>query len=316
MTVEETVGNLKSISNDGFRWIDVSRPVRDDMNELGKRFGFHELNLEDCLSKIQIPKIDRYQTHMFVILHFPTTIKESSIPRSSQLAVFMGGGYLVTVHQGDIKPLVDMFQLCAQDKNALQELMGRSSGYLFHSIIDALVDNLIVSIRNIIGDIDNIEDEVFDERVSMAKEISQLRRQIMSLRRITIPLRRTVMEFSSRDIQRFSEEDLTLYFDDVKDHLDKALETLEESKEAIEIYKDTDFMHGSEKSNKILAVLTIIFTLSLPASLIGSFYGMNVKLPGTSWSLLGGYASFVALVAASGVGALGMLWYFHRLKWI
>jgi magnesium transporter len=124
------------------------------------------------------------------------------------------------------------------------------------------------------------------------------------------------MEFSSRDIQRFSEEDLTLYFDDVKDHLDKALETLEESKEAIEIYKDTDFMHGSEKSNKILAVLTIIFTLSLPASLIGSFYGMNVKLPGTSWSFLGGYASFIVLVAASGVGALGMLWYFHKLKWI
>jgi magnesium transporter len=317
MTGKETTGNIKSIQNNGFRWIDVSRPARDDMKELSRQFAFHELNLEDSLSKIQIPKIDRYESHLFIILHFPTiTAKESPIPRPSQLAVFMGSGYLVTVHQGDLKPVVDMFQLCAQDSKAREELMGRSSGYLFHSMIDALVDDLIVTIRNVIGNIDDIEDDVFDEHKSVAKEISDLRRQIMSLRRITIPLRRTVMEFSARDIQRFSEEDLSPYFDDVKDHIEKALETLEESKEAIEIYKDTDFMHGAEKSNKILAVLTIIFTLSIPASLIGSFYGMNVNLPGSSSVFLGEYTTFIVMVALAAVGALGMLWYFHRLRWI
>lgn len=317
MTGKETTGSIKSIQNNGFRWIDVSRPARDDMKELGQQFAFHELNLEDSLSKIQIPKIDRYDSHLFIILHFPTiTTKESPIPRPSQLAVFMGSGYLVTVHQGDLKPVVDMFQLCTRDGNAREELMGRSSGYLFHSMIDALVDDLIVTIRNVIGNIDDIEDDVFDEQVSVAREISDLRRQITSLRRITIPLRRTVMEFSARDIQRFSEEDLSPYFDDVKDHIEKALETLEESKETIEIYKDTDFMHGAEKSNKILAVLTIIFTLSLPASLIGSFYGMNVNLPGGSSVFLGEYTTFAIMVALAAVGALGMLWYFRQLRWI
>ena len=45
----------------------------------------------------------------------------------------------------------------------------------------------------------------------------------------------------------------------------------------MEIYKDTDFMLSSEKSNKILAVLTIIFTLAIPATVIGTFYGMNIN---------------------------------------
>jgi magnesium transporter len=316
----ESLGGLKLLRNNGFTWIDISKPVHDDMRDLGSRFPFHELNLDDCLSKIQIPKIDRYQDHLFIILHFPTVDGKTSTPRSSQLAVFMGSGYLVTVHQGDLKPLVDMFQQCAQSDSTRQELMGRSSGYLFHSIIDGLVDDLIRTIRSVIGNIDEVEDEVFNEKISVAKEISSLRRQITSLRRMAFTLRRTVVELSTRDIRRFSEEDLTPYFDDVTDHIDKAIETLEESKEVIEIYKDTDFMHGVEKSNKILAVLTIIFTLSIPAALIGAFYGMNVNLPGGTgtgaWTFAGEFTTFALAIAASAAGALGMTWYFRRLGWI
>ena len=306
---------LQEIVNNGFTWVDVGKPGKADMIELGLRFHFHELNLADCLSKIQIPKIDRYEDHIFVILHFPMAEHES-IPRSSQLAAFLGSGYLVTVHQGDLKPLVEMFEQCKGNEKARQELMGKSAGYLFHSIVDALTDDLLNVVRKVVGNIDDIEDIVFDEKSNAAREISHVRRQITSLRRITIPLRRTLTEITSRDIQRFSEENLTDYFDDVRDHIDKAIDTLEESKETIEIYKDTDYMHGTDKSNKILAVLTIIFTLSMPASILSSFYGMNVELPIIDPSVLGGYATFIVTVSASAILALGMLFYFRKIRWI
>ena len=166
------------------------------------------------------------------------------------------------------------------------------------------------------GNIDDIEDVVFDEKSNAAKEISYIRRQITSLRRITIPLRRTLAEITSRDIQRFSEENLADYFDDVRDHIDKAIDTIDESKETIEIYKDTDNMHASDKSNKILAVLTIIFTLSMPASIISSFYGMNVDLPVFDPAFLGGYGTFVVAASASGIIALLMSLYFRKIRWI
>ncbi|MER3407918.1 MAG: magnesium transporter, partial [Nitrososphaera sp.] len=249
---------LREVANGAFRWIDVERPGRDEMKELGERFGFHELNLEDCLSKIQIPKIDRYLDHVFVILRFPVMEREL-IPRSSQLAAFMGAGHLVTVHQGDLKPVGDIFRKCCEDAGGRQELMGHSAGYLLHTLVDSLTDSLLDLVRKIVGNIDDIEDMVFDENVAAAEQISYIRRQITSLRRIATPLRRTMVELAARDVARFSEEDLTDYYDDVKDHIDKAIETLDESKETIEIFKDTDFMHGTEKSNRILAVLTIIF---------------------------------------------------------
>lgn len=309
---------MVEIRNNGFTWIDIVKPNRDEMRKLSERFPFHELNLEDCLSKIQIPKIDRYEDHAFVILNFPTLEKER-IPRSRQLAAFIGSGYLVTVHEGELKPISEIFQQCLKSDNAKQELMGRSAGYLFHSIIDALTDDLLNLARKIVGNIEDIEDVVFDEQAKAAGEISYIRRQITVLRRIAIPLRRTVNEIATKDIRRFSEEDLTPYFDDVNDHIDKVIDTLEESKETIEIYKDTDYLHGTDRSNKILAILTIIFTLSMPVTIMSSLYGMNVDIPtaeDSSFPFLGRYTTFILIVVGSSAIAVAMALYFHRIKWI
>lgn len=311
---------LRQLENEGFAWIDVSAPTRDDMRELGRRFPFHELNLADCVSKIQIPKIDRYKSHVFVILHFPTATQER-VPKPSQLAAFLGPGYLVTVHQQDLKTVADTFDACECSESVRKELMGRSAGYLYHSLVDALVDELLNNVRKIMGNMEDIEDAVFDERVAVAREISYLRREVTSLRRIAIPMRRTLAELVAKDVTRFSEEDLAPYYDDVQDHIDKVIETLDESKDTIEIFKDTDFMHSSDRSNKILAVLTIIFTLSMPATILGSFYGMNVELPGGigsgPWTtFLGSYTTFALVVLASSVAAGAMMLHFRRLGWI
>jgi magnesium transporter len=123
-----------------------------------------------------------------------------------------------------------------------------------------------------------------------------------------------------KDIKQFSDEDLTMYYDDVNDHIDKAIETIEESKETIEIYKDTDFMHATDRSNKILAVLTIIFTLSMPVTILSSLYGMNVDIPmlneSSSQLFLGRYTTFVVIVTGSVAAAGAMLAYFHKIRWI
>ena len=309
---------LESITNKSLTWVDIQKPTREKMSILEQLYPFHELNIEDCLSKIQIPKVDRYEDHIFVILHFPTIDKEKSIPRTTQLAIFAGFDYLVTVQQGELKPLTEMFQICKVDEKQRDSFMGTSSGYLLHSIIDLLVDDLLHILMKLEGNLDDIEDVVFDEKVAVAKEISLLRREITTLRRVVIPLKRIILDLS-KDIQKFSEEDLTLYFDDVKDHIDKVIEVLEESKETIEIFKDTDFMLSTEKSNKILAVLTILFTLSIPATVVAAIYGMNVNLPGGietgPATFFGPFTSFTLLVIAAILPAVIMIWYFKRQGW-
>jgi magnesium transporter len=309
---------LESLSNNGILWLNIQKPSLADMNALGQKYPFHKLNLEDCVSKLQIPKIDRYEDHFFIILHFPTPDKEKGF-LFSQLAIFMGADYLVTIHHGDLKPLEELYQMCKKDEHQRQAIMGKSAGYLLHKIIDVMIDDLLHILMKVVGNIDDIEDSVFDERISIPRQISLLRREITTLRRIVIPLRRTVVDVT-RDVQKFSKEDLTLYFKDVQDHIEKIFEALEEAKETVEIYKDTDFMLSQEKTNKILAVLTIVFTLSIPATVIGTFYGMNVNLPGGvetgMWEQLGPYTTLIFVLAMSAASALFMVLYFRRLGWL
>jgi magnesium transporter len=317
--MEQIRTDLDTISNNGFLWTDIQKPTNENTSLLAKNYNFHELNVEDCLSKIQIPKVDRYEDHVFIILHVPTTgEKEKTLPTFSQLSIFAGRNYLVTIHHGDLKPLDDIFQLCKQSDEQRQALMGKSSGYLLHSIIDALVDDLLHLLKKIIGNLDDLEESVFSDRKSDVKTISLLRREITSLRRMVVRLRRTMSEVT-KDIQKFAEEDLTPYFADVEDHIEKIFEELEESKEIVDIYKDTDFMMSTEKSNKILAILTIIFTLSIPTSTIATFYGMNINLPGSiahPWTFLGEYTTMMLILLASIISGLYMLWYFSHLGWI
>jgi magnesium transporter len=309
----------QTIRNNGLSWIDVQKPSFADMAELSRQFpSFHKLNFEDSLSKIQIPKIDRYDDHIFIILHFPTPDKVRGFV-FSQLSIFIGHDYLVTIHQGELKPLEELFNMCRVDEKSRQATMGKSSGYLLHKIIDALVDDLLHLLMKVVGNIDDVEDLVFDEKVSVSRQVALLRREITTLRRIVLHLRRTVIELT-RDVQRFSNDDLTLYFKDVLEHIEKVHEALEEAKETVEIYKDTDFVLSTEKTNQILAVLTIIFTLSIPVTVVAAIYGMNVNLPGGietgPWMQLGRYTALIfVLVISAGVSGL-MVWYFRRTGWL
>lgn len=322
-TPQETAvpSHVETIQGNGFSWTDIQNPTREEIDKLGEKYDFNDLNLDDSISKIQLAKIDNYTDHSFIIYHFPPLVIKRSMPKFSQLAVFVGKDFLVTIHSGDLKPLVDIFVQCRDNEQRRDELLSHSSGFLLHKIIDTLVDDLLHTLRRIVANLDEIEDDVFDEMNSAPRKIALLRREITILRRIVGPLRKIVLE-TSKNTHQFSnpDDDLVLHFDDVIDHLDKVIETLEEAKETMEIYKDSDFVLSTEKANKILATLTILFTLSIPATVVGAIYGMNVNLPGGietgSWMFLGDFSTFIVLMALSMVPSALMFLWFYRRGWL
>lgn len=306
--------SIKTLEGKGLRWIDVQSPQRDDIEKLAAELGFHTLNVEDCMAKFELPKLDSYDDHFFVILSFPPLAEKGDL-RYSHLSMFVGRNYLVTVHQGDLQPLNDLVRTCQEHDKWGKQMLARSPGFLVHEIVDVLVDDLLHMSRKIIANLEDLEDHVFDDTRSVAREISLLRREINKLRRMVNPLKKFINEISS-NMERFdTTSTLGLYFDDVIDHIDKVIDTLEESRETMEIYKDTDFMLSTEKTNKVLALLTIIFAMALPATVIGTFYGMNVSLPGADVSM-GNFSTFAVIVSASGVPAIIMALYFKRLGWM
>jgi magnesium transporter len=100
----------------------------------------------------------------------------------------------------------------------------------------------------------------------------------------------------------------------------KLWDVIGEAGETIEVFKDADFTTSTEQTNKTLAVLTLVFTLTIPITVLGTLYGMNVPLPGGlvtgPWTLFGRYTSLMVVLAVSALGAGWMYAYFRKSKWL
>jgi magnesium transporter len=315
-----------SIRSGSYTWINIDRLDPDLLSRLKTEYSFHDLDIEDCLSKTQIPKIDEYGDYLFIILHFPRYLKEKRYSVPIQLSIFLGRDFLATVHNGELKPLNNLFAVyrstgqvvdAGRNEKAACCLTASSPSSLLYTIIYTLVENLLVMGSKILRAMEDIEDIVFDEHISAAREVTGLRHNIANFRRSVLPLKRVIYELEKK-IGRFTGEDMGNYFGDLTDYIEKVWAIAEECREAIEIYKDTDVIISSNRTNKILTVLTILFTLSIPFTLFGTLYGMNVALPGgidRPWTLIGPYSTFMLIILASIAPAICMFKIFRKLKW-
>jgi magnesium transporter len=303
--------NLESLTWDNLTWVNIEGPTEQETEYLAQNYHFHPLDLDDCLSRIQRPKIDEYKDYLFLVFHFPVFSKEARVTTPCQLAVFIGENYLITLHNGELKPLVKLFRECQIDEESQQEYFSRGSGYLLYRLVDRLVDYCLPILNKIGGSIEDVEDSIFSDRMRGAvKEISVLRRDIISFRRIIWPMRAVIGSLEPK-IRRFTTMDMAVYFGDIVDHVEKIWDGLDEYKEVIEGLNDTYDSLATNRTNEVVRILTVIATILLPITVVSSVWGMNITLPFERSGLALLYVVLIMLAIIS-----GMLYFFHRQRWI
>jgi len=132
--------NLVTVTRDNLTWINLERPGEMEKVFLSQNYSFHPLDLDDCLSHVQRPKIDEYADYLFLVFHFPVYNKQMLVSESSQVSVFIGNNFLITIHEGRLKPLIQLFKDCQEQEALRQQLFSQGSVYLLYRIIDKLVD--------------------------------------------------------------------------------------------------------------------------------------------------------------------------------
>src|SRR3712207_2547635 len=78
---------IHEVEAHGLTWVHLDRVDVRAVEELAARFGWHELDLEDVMSKRQRPKIDEYPDYLFVVLHFPAYDKNIQRLNAGELDV-------------------------------------------------------------------------------------------------------------------------------------------------------------------------------------------------------------------------------------
>ena len=304
--VEEiTFGNLT--------WVNIQSPTEQDTEYLAEKYDFHPLALDDCLSRKQLPKLDVYPGYLFFIFHFPFYDKQTRISSKRQWSAFVGENLLVTLHTGELKTMVALFRDCQTHEDAREEYLSNGSGFLLYRILDRAIDSYFPVLDKIMELVEDVEDSVFDESTEATKELSIIRRDVITQRAVMFPTRAMFIEMENK-LKRFTDVDVTAYYHDLMDHINKICETLDEVQEIIEVYKDADYTLATYRINRVTRLLTIFSTIILPFLLVSSLFGMNVVLPGGIDA--GEPVTFVVLLVIMGVIAGGMLIFFRHRRWI
>ncbi|MFC2018079.1 magnesium/cobalt transporter CorA [Chloroflexota bacterium] len=310
-TITQGKLNIEQVVYNGLIWVNIEKPTPRETEYLAQNYPFHPLDLDDCLSRIQRPKIDEYEDYLFIVLHFPLFSAEARVTIPSQVSIFISNDYIITLHAGDLKPLVKLFRECQLNEETCRDNM-KSTGYLLYRIVDRLIDYCLPITNKIMANIEKVEDDIFDttERGTV-KEISILRRDIIAFRRIIWPMRAVISTLERKTKHITRREDMEVYWGDLIDHVDKIWDTLDECKEIIEGLKDTNDSLYSHQTTEVMRVLTIIATIMMPLTLVASIYGMNIPLPGEGRDI-----SFLVILIVMIVVIGAMLYLFRRRRWI
>lgn len=293
-------------------WTNIEHITPEDMQILRETYPhFHPLDLEDLQSRIERPKLDEYDDYLFVVMHFPLWDPVQRVSRASEVDMFVGSGYLVTVSDGSLKPLRHMFEQCDASPEMREQLLGRGGSKTFYAVIDRLVDYIFPILYKVDANIRELEEEIFTEDSrQIIQDLSFIRRDILALRRIIRP-QIVLLENLEKVDRPFIREELDVYFGDILDHLVKGADIVEEHLEIINGLSDTANTLVTYRLNEVIRILTVISVLMLPLTLISGIYGMNVDLPFQRTDL-----SFELVIGMMFVIATGMLAYFRHRGWL
>jgi magnesium transporter len=308
---ERTEPRISELAAEGLTWVHADRPGEAEVSYLAERFGFHELDIEDVLSKRQRPKIDEYPDYLFLVLHFPFYDKSVQRLNAAELDIFIGQDFLITLPNVELLPVTYLLRRCEGDPALREELFSKGSGYLLYHILDDLFDYCFPILDKIGTKLDAIEGAIFEERSEeVVRDISNAKQEIIAYRKIIKPERAT-LRLLERSTLRFLPENLEVYFDDIVDASERVWDLLDNYKEVIDGLESTNESFISHKQQYRLQLLTVVSVILLPLTLLASVFGMNVGVPGEGST--GPFWVLVGFMVALGVGLLVL---FRWRRWL
>jgi magnesium transporter len=299
-------------SPDALVWLGLYEPTRDELESVAKGFGLHELAVEDAVTAHQRPKLDHYDSMLFLVLRPARYVDETETVVFGEVDIFAGHNFVITVRHGDAPDLGRV----RRKLEARPDLLARGPVAVVYGMADHVVDCYQPVVAGLENDIDEIEDEVFGGSATVSRRTYELTREVIEFQRATKPLARILGELI--DLPGVDEEERR-YLRDVQDHAERIEERVDgfrvllQNILSVHLTLETKALNEvsvnqNEQVQKISAWAAILFA----PTLIGTIYGMNFKhMPELGWRL--GYPMAIGLMVLVG---LVLYLIFKRRRWI
>lgn len=301
-------GPRQPLPEGSFDWLGLANPTADEMEAIGKRFGLHPLAVEDALNAAQMPKVESYGKHLFIVAR-TAAIEEGENITYGQTALFLSCDFLITVRIGSTRAHIALRERLELNDERLAE----GPDFVAHAILDFIVDGYQPIMEKLEGAVQSMEERAIDTfpDTSTIRRIFRLRRQLRRFERIVGPMEEVCERLATTDLAAI-DPSARIWFRDVLDHVRRTLTRGNGLKETLASIVDTASLleqHRQGEMTRSLAAWAAI--LAVPTAIAG-IYGMNFDyLPELHWR----YGYFIVLGVIAAICA-GLFWRFKRIGWL
>ncbi len=252
-------------------WVNLSNPTPEETKAILEGvFQFHPLAIEDCVSPSSLPKIEDYEDYLFIVMHavdFNRTDKFTT----TELNLFLGREFLVTFHPTPLKSVAAVLERCAKATG----IVARGPDRLAHLVLDALVDNYKPVTDEFRADLEKIEEDVLSgEARDLTPRLLAVRGELNTLRATIRPQREVVVRIAHGE-SKIIRPVMLPYFRDLRDNLVRIEETAAAQADQLLISFDLHLSRSDFEANRGIKALTALTAITLPATLVSTWYGMN-----------------------------------------
>jgi len=279
------------------------------MAEIATHFGLDSLILADVMNTHARPKIQEYDNCIYISFKMLQYDDPQNHISSENIVIIIKEHVLLLFQEkiGDVfDPVRDRMR-----KNK-KRIRSSRTDYLAFALMDIVFDNYNYLISQIGEKIESLEEDLLNNsKESILEEINCFKKEIIYLHKSIKPCREIVVELLKMDSE-FFEDNVYVHFEDLKNNLNQALESLESYREILSdqlmIYHATI----SSKLNDIIKFLTVFSVIFIPLTFIAGVYGTNFDyLPELHFKY--GYFMMLGVML---ILAVSMIFYFKKKKWL
>ncbi len=162
---EESIGAAMADPR-GLLWVDFF----DEPDETCERimrgiFHFHPLAVDDALQESHVPKLDDWETYLYLVLHAVSFDAAAEVQLAThELDIFAGANYVVTHREHAIEPLERVWGSCGRD----ERVMGRGASRLLYHLVDEVVAGHMPVVDAVDTELELIEERILAALTTLA----------------------------------------------------------------------------------------------------------------------------------------------------
>lgn len=311
-TEENIVGALERVLTEKTHraWLDITDPSDADLQLLKERFDLHPLTVRAIREKIDDPKMDIYDDHIFLVLHRIFYDFQTENCELREFEAVVAERFIITTHTHHLSRTFETVREKIREHR--KESCTYGTGYILFRLLNLSVRDYFSPIQEWQEVLDEIEQHALKGTDNQVLEkILNFKKLVARMRKNLIPEREVLRELVENRNLPSIQPPMRPYFKTVMDNMNVVFLDLESLRDHATSVFDVYTTMQTHRMTFVMQRLTMAATIFLPLTFIVGIYGMNFDyFPELHWKW-----GYFALWGIMGSLVVGMLCFFKKKKW-